>query len=408
MVPPDPRKIATAPPITATAITDDASRRERRPDPVRRAPAARGGGAGIEPQQRAEPPVDQVDAREREQRAAPRRRAGPRGAGRPGSGRRRGALAERGAAARSTIQPAEPPERLVDVARAGSAKRPWPPRRRPPRRVSTRPCAGRRGRRPRPRPRRPAPPAIDPVERQRPGHAVGHDQQHRGRSPRPPRDARPCHAAGRATTARAPAARPSAAISRRSRAHGSSSATRARSPPALPRSRSSSVTRPVGLDLVGSGRAQLLEAPAEHRAHVGDRQGHGVPVAIEHRAVHVPDGGPEEAGERRAPTIPDATDSMRGRAAIRSALLLQHHLVGDLLAASERTLSSRSAAVARLANWSESTRPAGRMRRPGRARWRATPRPRAPWSRARARPVEPRAQAARSPREDTRRAVSGI
>ena len=56
VVPPDPRKIAIAPPITATAITDDASRRERRPDPVRRAPAARGAGAGMSRSRALNPP----------------------------------------------------------------------------------------------------------------------------------------------------------------------------------------------------------------------------------------------------------------------------------------------------------------------------------------------------------------
>ena len=57
----------------------------------------------------------------------------------------------------------------------------------------------------------------------------------------------------------------------------------------------------------------------------------------------------------RPPTTSDATDSMIGRAAIRSALLFSTTSSVTFCAISDFTLSSRSAAVARLANWSEFT-----------------------------------------------------
>jgi hypothetical protein len=55
----------------------------------------------------------------------------------------------------------------------------------------------------------------------------------------------------------------------------------------------------------------------------------------------------------RPPTISPAIDSMIGRAASRSASLRRMTSSVILSAISDLTLSSRSAAVARLANWSE-------------------------------------------------------
>ena len=52
----------------------------------------------------------------------------------------------------------------------------------------------------------------------------------------------------------------------------------------------------------------------------------------------------------RPPTISDATDSMIGRAAIRSASFFRTSSSVTFWAISERTLSSCSATVARLAN----------------------------------------------------------
>ena len=57
----------------------------------------------------------------------------------------------------------------------------------------------------------------------------------------------------------------------------------------------------------------------------------------------------------RPPTTSEATDSMIGRAAIRSAWFFRMTSSVSFCAIRERTLSSRSAAVARLANWSEFT-----------------------------------------------------
>ena len=57
----------------------------------------------------------------------------------------------------------------------------------------------------------------------------------------------------------------------------------------------------------------------------------------------------------RLPMIDEAIDSMSGRAASRSLSFLSTTSSVIFSATSERTLSSRSAAVARLANWSEST-----------------------------------------------------
>ena len=57
----------------------------------------------------------------------------------------------------------------------------------------------------------------------------------------------------------------------------------------------------------------------------------------------------------RPPTTSDATDSMIGRAAIRSAWFFRTTSSVSFCAISERTLSSRSATVARFANWSEFT-----------------------------------------------------
>ena len=57
----------------------------------------------------------------------------------------------------------------------------------------------------------------------------------------------------------------------------------------------------------------------------------------------------------RLPTIVEATDSMIGRAAIRSRSCFSTTSSVTFSAISDRTLSSRSATVARLANWSEST-----------------------------------------------------
>ena len=54
------------------------------------------------------------------------------------------------------------------------------------------------------------------------------------------------------------------------------------------------------------------------------------------------------------PTTLDAIDSMIGRAASRSSWFLMTTSSVILSATSDFTLSSRSAAVARLANWSES------------------------------------------------------
>jgi hypothetical protein len=57
----------------------------------------------------------------------------------------------------------------------------------------------------------------------------------------------------------------------------------------------------------------------------------------------------------RPPTTEETTDSMSGRAATRSLALASTSWSVTCVAINERTLSSCSAAVARLANWSEST-----------------------------------------------------
>jgi len=102
-------------------------------------------------------------------------------------------------------------------------------------------------------------------------------------------------------------------------------------------------------------RLELLERDREHGADIGDRQGDRVLVAVEDGAVDVADSGAEEPGNALPPTIPDTAASISGRAARRSAWRFRTTSSVTRSAMTVRTLSSRSAAAARLANWSEST-----------------------------------------------------
>jgi hypothetical protein len=98
------------------------------------------------------------------------------------------------------------------------------------------------------------------------------------------------------------------------------------------------------------------------------------------------------------PTTEDTTDSISGRAVRRLLALGSTSSSVRRAAMSDRTLSSRSAAVARLANWSESTPARARTRRgaPASGRRRRAPQARRPRAGGQCSPG--RARAASGPR----------
>ena len=107
-------------------------------------------------------------------------------------------------------------------------------------------------------------------------------------------------------------------------------------------------------ELVGELRAHRLHGAGQHHADVAQGQRQRVLVAFDQRAVYVTHGRAEDAGERPAADDPAATDSISGRTAIRSGSCLSTSSatrVGDQRADG----IVLNPAVARLANWPEST-----------------------------------------------------